>query len=280
MSIGEKIKKKRKILGLTQSDVAGDKISRNMLSLIENGVASPSLETLQYLSKKLDIRIEYLVSDDISFEVFERMDHEEEIVDAFQQNQYEKVVELVDKYGQNSKILIHFAVESAYMLALEKIRGGSLESAKKWIEITQRLMDKSPHDTRIIRARLMILSTIAQNIQSPKLNFKQENYESIMAQATENEYYRYYLGDLDYPYTSEIISLHTNAKKLIKARKFQEAIALLTTAEEKKTLENYDAYTFFGIYTDLENCYKELLDFEKAYRYALKKMSMMEYFKS
>ena len=84
MTIGEKIKARRRELGLTQSKVAGEQISRNMLSLIESGNASPSLETLYYIAEKLKVRVEYLVSEDISLQTFTRLDHEREIFEAYQ----------------------------------------------------------------------------------------------------------------------------------------------------------------------------------------------------
>jgi transcriptional regulator with XRE-family HTH domain len=53
--LGSVIKKKRKMLRLTQEAVVGDFITRNMLSQIESGSANPSLKTLRYLADKLDI---------------------------------------------------------------------------------------------------------------------------------------------------------------------------------------------------------------------------------
>ena len=45
MNIGEKIKELRMRRRMTQADLAGDTVSRNMVSLIENGSALPSLQT-------------------------------------------------------------------------------------------------------------------------------------------------------------------------------------------------------------------------------------------
>jgi transcriptional regulator with XRE-family HTH domain len=53
--LGSVIKKKRKMLRMTQEAVVGDFITRNMLSQIESGSANPSLKTLRYLADKLDI---------------------------------------------------------------------------------------------------------------------------------------------------------------------------------------------------------------------------------
>ena len=65
MNLGEKIRAARIEKNMTQSDVASDKITRNMLSAIESGKATPSLDTLMYISAKLELPIHYLLSDNI-----------------------------------------------------------------------------------------------------------------------------------------------------------------------------------------------------------------------
>lgn len=63
VELGRKIKEARLAKKMTQSDVAGDFITRNMLSQIESGVANPSLKTLEYLTSVLDIPIQVLMPD-------------------------------------------------------------------------------------------------------------------------------------------------------------------------------------------------------------------------
>lgn len=55
--LGKLIKEARIAKKLTQSEVVGDFITRNMLSQIENGTAAPSIKTLQYLTNVLDLHI-------------------------------------------------------------------------------------------------------------------------------------------------------------------------------------------------------------------------------
>ena len=50
MDLGEKLKKVRLDAGLSQRQVCGERITRNMLSQIENGSARPSMDTLRYLA--------------------------------------------------------------------------------------------------------------------------------------------------------------------------------------------------------------------------------------
>lgn len=61
LSIGEKIKRKRKGLGMTLKDLAGDRVTTGQISLIESGKSNPSKDLLKYLSKKLNTSIEYLI---------------------------------------------------------------------------------------------------------------------------------------------------------------------------------------------------------------------------
>ena len=86
-------------------------------------------------------------------------------------------------------------------------------------------------------------------------------------------------SDFDFDFSTPIFKLHVEAKLLIKKYRFAEAIECLKAIEETKTT-SYNAFVFFSVYTDLENAYKQLGDFENAYRYSSKRMSMLEGFKS
>ena len=64
MTLGQKLKQTRLARGMTQSQVVGDRITRNMLSQIENDLASPSVGTLEYLASVLDVRLSWLLADE------------------------------------------------------------------------------------------------------------------------------------------------------------------------------------------------------------------------
>lgn len=53
MELGEKLKQARQEAGLSQRQLCGDQVTRNMLSQIENGSARPSMETLAYFAARL-----------------------------------------------------------------------------------------------------------------------------------------------------------------------------------------------------------------------------------
>lgn len=63
LSVGEKIKRARVYKRLTLKDICNEKISVSKMSCIENGKIEPDDCILEFLSKKLDISIEYLKYD-------------------------------------------------------------------------------------------------------------------------------------------------------------------------------------------------------------------------
>lgn len=66
MDLGAKLRQARLEKGLSQKELAGDRITRNMLSLIENGSASPSMETLRYLATALGKPLSFFLEEDLS----------------------------------------------------------------------------------------------------------------------------------------------------------------------------------------------------------------------
>ena len=63
MELGQKLKNARLEAGLSQRQLCGQRISRNMLSLIENGSAKPSMDTLLYLAQALGKPVSYFLED-------------------------------------------------------------------------------------------------------------------------------------------------------------------------------------------------------------------------
>lgn len=61
LSLGEKIKRRRKELNMTLKDLAGDRITPGQISLVESGKSNPSMDLLEYLAVSLNTSIEYLM---------------------------------------------------------------------------------------------------------------------------------------------------------------------------------------------------------------------------
>lgn len=63
MELGERLRRARLEAGLSQRQLCGEEITRNMLSLIENGSARPSMDTLRYLADRLQRPVSYFLEE-------------------------------------------------------------------------------------------------------------------------------------------------------------------------------------------------------------------------
>ncbi|MNB82108.1 Helix-turn-helix domain protein [compost metagenome] len=91
-AIGDKLKALRLSKGLTQSELAGEDMTKSMLSQIENGRALPSMRSLQILAERLGVDAGYFLEDDQSVELA-RMVRDIEV--QFKQKNYQAVVSSV-----------------------------------------------------------------------------------------------------------------------------------------------------------------------------------------
>lgn len=66
MELGLRLKQARLEAGLSQRQLCGDTITRNMLSQIENGSAQPSMDTLRYLAGRLGKSVSYFLEEDVA----------------------------------------------------------------------------------------------------------------------------------------------------------------------------------------------------------------------
>lgn len=69
MELGQKIRQARLQSGLSQRQLCGEFITRNMLSQIESGKARPSMATLQYLAGRLGKSVGYFLEEEVAASV-------------------------------------------------------------------------------------------------------------------------------------------------------------------------------------------------------------------
>ena len=63
MELSQKLKQARLDAGLSQKALCGDRITRNMLSQIENGSARPSMDTLRFFADRLGKPISFFLEE-------------------------------------------------------------------------------------------------------------------------------------------------------------------------------------------------------------------------
>ena len=113
MELGEKIRQARQEAGLSQRQLCGDVITRNMLSQIENGSANPSMSTLRYLSEKLGKSIGYFLQEDAILSANPSL--LQEARKAYAERKYAAVLDMADRYQGPDPL---FDAEWHYLCAL------------------------------------------------------------------------------------------------------------------------------------------------------------------
>ena len=280
MTLGEKIKKARLKAGLTQRTLAGDKITRNMLSSIESGNANPSMDTLKYLADELKIPMEYLVSDDDELFFCEKKRKIGRIRQLLGTKRYKECIKEAEALRECDDEIAYILTECYARLGKDLFLNGALQSAESAFKSALHYSKQTIYNTETLCNTAPMYLAICKNLQAPLLEFDGYAFEEAARRTADYEFFRYMSLDHTYSYNNATYAEHLNAKQLIKARNYTAALTVLKDIVENKKYSEYNAYVMFGIYTDMENCYKQLFDFENAYRYSSKRLSLIEGFKS
>ena len=276
-NLGKKIKQRRIELGLTQKALSADYMTRNMLSLIESGVATPSIDTLEYLCAKLELPIPYLFSESEDLSGYLRAERIEEIRTLLVKKNYKYCLELTSELGLDDEEAELILTICSFECGKQALKDGLLVSAIGYLNDALRHAKLTVYPVDNILATVPLYLACANNIQSPLLEFDTDKYEQMHMEAYDYEFYKYVSGDVNFSYSNPVFAGHMAAKKQLKRYEYLAAITLLTELEKYKNTD-YNAYAFFSIYSDLEGAYKQIGDFENAYRYSTKRMSLLQAF--
>ncbi len=278
-TIGTKIKNRRREIGLTQAELAKGTVTRNMICAIENGTAMPSLDTLLSLAEKLDVPPSYLFDDTHDLSFYKKESKLPQIKKLFSERKYKECESMIHTLGVADDELNFIGAICSFAFGKNALDLGNLETADKYFQKAEVYCSRTVYPTKRITAQLAIYKPIVKNIKSPLLELDDTDYISFLKTDTDLDFYNFIKQTSDYDYKDEIFHLYFQAKTLLKQRKYENALTLLLRIEEMKN-EHYRAPVILSVYTDIETCYRELCDFEKAYRYSTKRLSLMEYFRS
>lgn len=123
LSLGEKIKRRRKQLNMTLKDLAKDRITPGQISLVESGRSNPSVDLLEYLADALNTSVEYLMESEESQAEKISLYYEQVGESCILQGDYEKGQRYIDnalyyceKYNlEYRKAMIYFITAKSYM---------------------------------------------------------------------------------------------------------------------------------------------------------------------
>lgn len=280
MNIGKKVKDLRTSKLMTQKELAGNEITRNMLSRIESGSATPSLSTLKYLSERLGVPIGYLVSEDETDEnYYKKYTAYENITEAFKKEEWQICADLCREClsGLDDNELTYLYARASAELGMQNFNDGNLKKALTLFEECAESLGRTIFGVDEICARVSPYKDIMLMI-SPSLDFDMGR-ETAFSVADDLCMYRDALleintcGDRGGKCKNEFYEYAISAKKLSRSGMFEAAIGLYSQISKDDSLPKPVIYL---ILEDYEQCCKETEDYKNAYELSQIKIRLLE----
>lgn len=289
MNIGEKIKDIRCAKMMTQQELAGEFITRNMLSRIENGFALPSIPTLIYIAERLGVPAGYLLADESEEFHYRKKAGMPDIKSAYSAGDWEICRDLCDNLEGSDDEIKYVSALCLYNEAKDRFNAGELRVAAELFDSFKRESEEVIYPiANLIGESDTYLLCIASISTSLVADIETSNAPS--ARSLSDAFCRYFLRLSDIndgenaPWEfvlsddedSAIYEDHLNAKIKMKLGRFSEAYHIL-----KKLLSsdyNIPAPVLYFVFTDLEVCCRELSDYRGAYEYSADRTGMFEKF--
>lgn len=133
LSLGEKIKLKRKEKNMTLKELAGDRITPGQISLVESGKSNPSIDLLKYIAERLNTDIEYFLESEEKQASKICEFYIDIAMSSISAENYLKAQEMIDKgYHYAKEYNLNF-YKGKFDLALAKLKyiKGEYEEAQK-----------------------------------------------------------------------------------------------------------------------------------------------------
>ena len=281
MQLGEKIKALRKERGLTQASLAGEYITRNMLCEIEKGKAMPSIDTLLRIAEGLDVPPAFLLDESESPAAYEKRKAMPTIRRLYLEGKYGECFRLCETLpGDPDDEIALLLAECALAEGRRAFYCGNMETALVYFGEALTYAERTVYPTEGIRASATLYSALSGNVASPRRDFDEAAYRRHSRLAVDSELYAYMTDDAAFRYENPLYAAHQAARALIRERRYREALSPLLSLEERKSEEWASAYFLFRLYSDIEICYREERDFERAYKYSTKRVTLLSAFQS
>lgn len=171
MTLGEKLLQARLEAGLSQRQLCGSEITRNMLSQIEHGTARPSMSTLQYLAKQLNRPVSYFLEEEAAVSTNSAcMDAAWE---AYLSGNSALALEQLEKYAAPDSVYDR-QQELLKMLVLlaqaeEQFAQGRIPYAQKLLDQAAQLEARQPWLPELKQRRILLLAKLGLSTEDETL---------------------------------------------------------------------------------------------------------------
>lgn len=288
MNIGEKIRELRVAKLMTQAELAGTHITRNMLSCIENGSAKPSLSTILYIAGRLNVPAGFLLAEEGDEIVYRKMNSFANIKRAYMARDWRGCRSLcLSGCPQADDEISLLLADCDAGIAAEEFWHGRLRSSCRFFDEALSYAEKTVYQTEHIEAQARVFFRYMQRI-SPTLYSDVLDEERSLSVRYDLPFARYTdalemmdRGDLDAveAILAELdpdlfFACHLRVRLMMERGAFADAKAeLLKLLNAEEPLNEISLYT---VLCELEICCRETDDYKGAYTYASDKVQLLE----
>lgn len=265
--LGQRLKQARIEAGLSQRQLCGEEITRNMLSQIESGKAKPSMQTLRYLAQQLGKPLSWFLEEDTVTSPNQQI--METVRQAYTQGEYGLCLEQLQAY-QSPDSLFDREKHLLYGLsAMELAKQAQAEGrdiyAVSLLEKAGQAGQQTPYYTPAMeRERLLMLYQIRpeQAVELAALLPADDRELLLRARAyQDNDAWEESAGVLSAVREKKGEYHYLLGKAFMEQREYARAVFHFLQAEQDYPQPCIKA---------LETCYRELEDYKMAYHYACK----------
>ncbi len=283
LRLGQKIKKKRKESGLTQSQVCKESMTRNMLSQIENGLAHPSVDTLLYLSKALSVPMGYLVCPDAAEEAqYEKLSAQRRIHRLFDSGRYGDCACACEALSRGDREIDAVYARCELLLAEELMNSVSLSQADSHLTNAAHLSSGNPLCTSVLASARLYHHMIdaiknGRHLTSGELAGFESVSDSglfiyLLSLAFYREGQRIAADSLAEICRNMTRRQFLTARSLMDDGSFENASSLLRQVLSSSP----DFYTEYLATEDMEYCSRQCENYKEAYEYATKRVALKD----
>lgn len=264
MALGEKIKQARLEAGMSQRQLCGDIITRNMLSLIENGAAKPSMSTLTALAARLNKPASYFLEEEGA--VSANQSCMTRAWQSYEERNYIGCGEILKEYLQPDPVYDRewrlLTCLNTLSLAEAAVREGRWVYARKLLRQSEELEKSLFWFPELKNRRMRMCGRLLEPVKEEELPDIDEElmlHGRVALTAGKCSDAARYLDAMQLRSTPEWNLLR--GKAAFGQKNYASAIPFLRSAEPGFPLETIPM---------LEECYRELGDYKNAYFYARK----------
>lgn len=269
MELGERLKKARLEAGMSQRQLCGEEITRNMLSQIEHGTAKPSVSTLRYLAARLGKPTGYFLEEQAV------TSPNQQIMEQARNTDGEEVLELLRQYRAPDPVFDRerWLLEALTCMKLAETALAEGKTGYAWslLEQAQDAGSRTPYYTRALQRQRLLLCYQVRPEKAAELKAQLPAEDGIcmmLAHAALQEGNPDSCGRLLDAVPRENARWHyLRGEVYFLKKQYPQAVTCYRKAEAELPEQ---------VCPRLEICYREMEDYRMAYLYACRQRDTLQ----